>query len=54
MKILQKSKGNNAILLKEFQQLHNFGLEDGSNLSSDIDYYATTMLTHYFPFDMLG
>ena len=48
----QKPKGNNAILLKEFQQLHSFGLdnttfglEDGSNLSSILDYYATTMIT---------
>jgi hypothetical protein len=41
----QKPKGNNAILLDEFQQLHNFQLEDGSNLSSILDYYATTMIT---------
>jgi hypothetical protein len=41
----QKPKGNNAILLKEFQQLHSFLLEDGSNLSSILDYYATTMIT---------
>ena len=41
----QKPKGNNAILLEEFQKLHNFSLEDGSNLSSILDYYATTMLT---------
>jgi hypothetical protein len=27
----QKPKGNNAILLDEFQKLHNFQLEDGSN-----------------------
>ncbi len=39
----QKPKGNNAIVLDEFQQLHNFQLEDGSNLSSILDYYATTM-----------
>ena len=41
----QKPKGNNAILLTEFQKLHNFQLEDGSNLSSILDYYATTMIT---------
>jgi hypothetical protein len=41
----QKPKGNNAILLQEFQKLHSFGLEDGSNLSSILDYYATTMIT---------
>ena len=48
----QKPKGNNAILLQEFKKLHSFGLdnttfclEDGSNLSSILDYYATTMIT---------
>jgi hypothetical protein len=41
----QKPKGNNAILLDEFQKLHTFQLEDGSNLSSILDYYATTMIT---------
>jgi hypothetical protein len=41
----QKPKGNNAILLQEFQQLNTFSLEDGSNLSSILDYYATTMIT---------
>ena len=41
----QKPKGNNAVLLKEFQQLHSFSLEDGSNLSSILDYYTTTMIT---------
>jgi uncharacterized ubiquitin-like protein YukD len=41
----QKPKGNNAILLDEFQKLHNFQLEDGSNLSSILDYYSTTMIT---------
>jgi hypothetical protein len=40
-----KPKGNNALLLQEFQQLHTFGLEDGSNLSATLDYYVTTMLT---------
>ena len=41
----QKPKGNNAILLKEFQNLNTFEFEDGSNLSSILDYYATTMIT---------
>ena len=41
----QKPKGNNAVLLKEFQQLHTFELEDGSNLSAILDYYTTTMIT---------
>jgi len=41
----QKPKGDNAILLQEFQNLHSFPLEDGSNLSSVLDYYSTTMLT---------
>ena len=41
----QKPKGNNAILLEEFRILNTFELEDGSNLSSILDYYATTMIT---------
>jgi len=41
----QKPKGTNAVLLEEFQKLHTFSLEDGSNLSSILDYYATTMIT---------
>ena len=45
----QKPKGDNAILLNEFQQLRDslddFGLEDGTNLSAVLDYYTTTMLT---------
>jgi hypothetical protein len=41
----QKPKGNNLLLLQEFQQLHNYQLEDGSNLSAILDYYATTMIT---------
>ena len=47
-----KPKGNNLLLLQEFQQLHNFsldnatfGLEDGKNLSAILDYYSTTMIT---------
>jgi len=41
----QKPKGNNLLLLNEFKTLHNFELEDGSNLSSILDYYTTTMIT---------
>ena len=41
----QKPKGNNLLLLNEFKTLHNFELEDGSNLSSVLDYYTTTMIT---------
>ena len=41
----QKPKGNNAILLQEFRILNTFELEDGSNLSSILDYYSTTMIT---------
>ena len=41
----QKPKGNNAILLHEFRILNTFELEDGSNLSSILDYYSTTMIT---------
>ena len=45
----QKPKGNNAVLLNEFQQLRNslgnFSLEDGTNLSAVLDYYTTTMIT---------
>jgi hypothetical protein len=41
----EKPKGNNALLLKEFQSLHSFDLEDGGNLSSILDYYKITMLT---------
>jgi len=40
-----KAKGNNLLLLQEFQQLHSFSLEDGKNLSATLDYYATTMIT---------
>ena len=40
----QKPKGNNAILLDEFKNLHNFTLENGNNLSSILDYYKTTIL----------
>jgi len=41
----QKPKGNNSVLLEEFTILNSFELEDGSNLSSILDYYATTMIT---------
>ena len=41
----QKPKGNNAFLLQEFCILNTFELEDGSNLSSILDYYSTTMIT---------
>jgi len=41
----QKPKGNNAVLLEEFQKINIFELEDGSNLSSILEYYATTMIT---------
>lgn len=40
-----KPKGNNLLLLQEFQSLYDFPLEDGKNLSAILDYYATTMLT---------
>ena len=40
-----KPKGNNNLLLQEFQALYDFSLEDGKNLSAILDYYATTMLT---------
>ena len=40
-----KPKGNNQLLLQEFQTLYDFSLEDGKNLSAILDYYATTMLT---------
>ena len=40
-----KPKGNNLLLLQEFQTLYDFSLEDGKNLSAILDYYATTMLT---------
>ena len=41
----QKPKGNNLLLLNEFKTLHNFELEDATNLSSVLDYYTTTMIT---------
>jgi hypothetical protein len=41
----QKPKDNNLLLLNEFKTLHNFELEDGTNLSSVLDYYTTTMIT---------
>ena len=41
----QKPKGDNALLLQEFKNLHQFELEDGSNLSAILDYYKVTMIT---------
>ena len=41
----QKPKENNSILLEEFQKINIFELEDGSNLSSILYYYVTTMIT---------
>ena len=41
-----KPKGNNLSLLEEFNKLYSFdNLEDGVNLSSILDYYATSILT---------
>lgn len=40
-----KPKCENHIILQEFQSLFHFSLENGKNLSSILDYYATTMLT---------
>jgi len=40
-----KPKGNNNLLLQEFQTIYDFSLEDGKNLSAILNYYATTMLT---------
>ena len=40
-----KPKGNNQLLLQEFQNLYDFSLEDGKNLSATLEYYAVTMLT---------
>jgi N-acetylmuramoyl-L-alanine amidase len=40
-----KPKGDNLLLLQEFQKVYNFSLEDGLNLSSILSYYKTTMMT---------
>ena len=40
-----KSKGNNKLLLEEFESLHSFELENGKNLSAILSYYSITMLT---------
>ena len=53
-----KPKGSNLELLNEFQKLHNFELEDGTNLSQILGYSATSVLTsiennikcHYFDY----
>lgn len=41
-----KPKGNNLLLLQEFQNLYSFpSVEDGKNLSAILNYYAITMIT---------
>ena len=40
-----KPKNNNLKLFNEFKTLHSFKLENGKNLSSILNYYATTILT---------
>lgn len=40
-----KPKNNNLKLFNEFKALHNFTLENSKNLSSILNYYATTILT---------
>ena len=40
-----KPKNNNLLLFNEFKKLHSFNLEDGTNLSAILDYYAITILT---------
>ena len=40
-----KPKDENLIMLKEFQSLYSFELEDGQHLSAILDYYTRTMLT---------
>ena len=52
----RKAKNNNLIILKEFQALYPFTLEDGKNLSAILDYQKISILTaiennikcHYF------
>jgi hypothetical protein len=41
----EEAKENIDILLNEFQKINIFELEDGSNLSSILQYYATTIIT---------
>ena len=40
-----KPKGNNLLLLNEFESLHSFELENGKNLSGILNYYSITMKT---------
>jgi len=40
-----KPKKQNLVLYNEFKALHSFNLENGKNLSSILNYYATTILT---------
>ena len=40
-----KPKNNNLVMYNEFKALHNFTLENGKNLSSILNYYATTIMT---------
>lgn len=40
-----KPKNNNLVLFNQFKALHTFTLENGKNLSSILNYYATTILT---------
>ena len=40
-----KPKDNNLLLLNEFIELHNFDLEDGTNICKILQYNATTILT---------
>uniref|UniRef100_A0A6C0KA64 Uncharacterized protein n=1 Tax=viral metagenome TaxID=1070528 RepID=A0A6C0KA64_9ZZZZ len=41
----RKPNEDNALLLNEFKNLHNFKLENGKNLSTILNYYAITILT---------
>jgi len=41
----RKPNEDNALLLNEFKNLHNFTLENGKNLSTILNYYAITILT---------
>lgn len=41
----RKPREDNQLLCNEFKELHNFTLENGKNLSSILNYYATTIMT---------
>ena len=41
----RKPNEENALLLNEFKNLHNFKLENGKNLSTILNYYAITIFT---------